>query len=261
MNKLPILMYHRIESNECPVLDREEARYAVALEEFSWQLEFIDRSGLRCRTVSEAAEELRAGRIPQGSIVLTFDDGNRSDFVHALPLLAARGFRATFFITADSIGKPDGLDGAMIRALAGAGMEIGSHGMTHRFLTELPEQEQRVEIETSQRELSGAAGGRIRAFSPPGGRIDGRSAAIVRAASYESMCSSRFGFNGAGSDPFMLKRFPVTSGAARAAFAAIVRGDRLRLAPLYARACAVRCARGVLGERIYRRTRSKILGD
>jgi peptidoglycan/xylan/chitin deacetylase (PgdA/CDA1 family) len=261
MNKLPILMYHRIESNECPVFDREDARYAVDLEEFSWQLKFIDRSGMQCMTVSEAAEGLLVGRIPQGRVVLTFDDGNRSDVVHALPLLAARGFRATFFINMDAIGRPDGLDAAMIRKLAGGGMEIGSHGMTHRYLTALSGHEQQVEIETSREALSGIIGGEVRAFSPPGGRIHKQSIAIVKACSYESMCCSRFGFNGSGSDPFLLKRFPVTSCTGRPAFAAIVRGDKVRLAPLYARAYAIWFARGVLGESIYRRSRSKALWD
>lgn len=261
MNKLPILMYHRIESNQCPVFEREEARYAVGLEEFSRQLKFIDRSGMRCITVSEAVDGLRAGRTPQGCVVCTFDDGNRSDVVHALPLLAARGFRATFYIGMNTMERPDGLDAEMIRKLAGGGMEIGSHGMTHRHLTDLSEAEQRTEIETSREALGGIAGCEIRTFSPPGGRVDRRSIAMVKACSYESMCGSRFGFNGVGSDPFLLKRFPVTAGTGRTAFAAIVRGDRARLARLYARACAIRIARGVLGENIYRRSRSKALWD
>jgi peptidoglycan/xylan/chitin deacetylase (PgdA/CDA1 family) len=261
MNKLPILMYHRIESSECPVFDREEHRYAIGLEEFAWQMKFIDRAGLQCITVSEAVDGIRAGALPKGRIVLTFDDGNRSDVVHALPMLATRGFRATFFVNMNTIEKPDGLDASMIRKLADRGMEIGSHGMTHRFLTVLAEQEQRIEIETSREALGGIAGREVRAFSPPGGRMHKQSIEIVKASSYASICSSRFGFNDTSSDPFRLKRIPITSRTGRADFAAIVRGNRMMLARHYAKAYAVWCARIALGESIYRRSRSKILWE
>src|ERR1700729_2622598 len=63
---------------------------------------------------------------------ITFDDGNASDLELGLPALSARGLRATFFIVAGRLGAPRFLDEAGLRALASAGMEIGSHGMRHQ---------------------------------------------------------------------------------------------------------------------------------
>ena len=37
--------------------------------------------------------------IPNGLVVLTFDDGNKSDFTYVAPLLKQYGFGATFYIT------------------------------------------------------------------------------------------------------------------------------------------------------------------
>jgi peptidoglycan/xylan/chitin deacetylase (PgdA/CDA1 family) len=70
-----------------------------------------------------------AGR---SDVRITFDDGNASDVQHALPALRERGLHATFFVVAGRIGTPGFLDDGAIRALAGAGMTIGCHGMRHR---------------------------------------------------------------------------------------------------------------------------------
>lgn len=65
-------------------------------------------------------------------VVITFDDGNRSDLEHALPALRERGLSATFFVVAGRLGTPHFLDQAGLRALVAAGMGIGCHGMRHR---------------------------------------------------------------------------------------------------------------------------------
>jgi peptidoglycan/xylan/chitin deacetylase (PgdA/CDA1 family) len=64
-------------------------------------------------------------------ISITFDDGNASDVLYALPELAKRRLVASFFICAGRIGKKHYLDESMIKDLLGAGMAIGSHGMNH----------------------------------------------------------------------------------------------------------------------------------
>ena len=261
MTRFPILMYHRIESPECPVFNREERRYAVSLEQFSNQLKEIERRGLRTCTVSEAVDELAAGSFREGSVVITFDDGNRSDVVHALPLLHTRGLKATFFITVDNIGNPEGLDTLMIRDLVQAGMEIGSHGMTHRFLTTLPPDEVRTECETSREALNGVAGVEIRSFAPPGGRVNRRALGILKSCSYDSVCGSRIGFNRTSTDPFRFRRFPVMASTSGRTFGAILAGNRFELLPVFVKSHALWLARIFLGEQIYHRSRSKALWD
>lgn len=64
-------------------------------------------------------------------IHLTFDDGNESDARIALPALKAAGLKASFFFSTDFIGTPGYANEEDIRALASAGMEIGSHGCRH----------------------------------------------------------------------------------------------------------------------------------
>jgi peptidoglycan/xylan/chitin deacetylase (PgdA/CDA1 family) len=65
-------------------------------------------------------------------ILITFDDGNVSDALLALPELSKRGLFAEFFVCAGRIGREHYLDRPMIIELLAAGMSIGSHGMDHR---------------------------------------------------------------------------------------------------------------------------------
>ena len=64
-------------------------------------------------------------------VAITFDDGNESDALIALPELAKRNLKAIFFVVAGRIGLPHYLDRVALRDLMSAGMEIGSHGMHH----------------------------------------------------------------------------------------------------------------------------------
>ena len=68
----------------------------------------------------------------QQDVRITFDDGNSSDVIHALPALRERQLAATFFVVAGRLGEPNFLDAAGVRELASAGMSIGCHGMRHR---------------------------------------------------------------------------------------------------------------------------------
>ena len=73
--------------------------------------------------------------IPDRLVVLTFDDGNRSDYTYVGPLLERYGFGATFFITEGLNflnNKTYYVDWEEIRALHAAGFEIGNHTRHHK---------------------------------------------------------------------------------------------------------------------------------
>jgi peptidoglycan/xylan/chitin deacetylase (PgdA/CDA1 family) len=56
-------------------------------------------------SLQQVEEAVHGGReLPPYSVLITFDDGDRSVHTHALPLLAARGVPAVCFVIADLIG-------------------------------------------------------------------------------------------------------------------------------------------------------------
>ena len=87
---------------------------------------------------------------PRRQIGLSFDDGFRNVWEHALPLLRAQQFRAIQFLVADRLGQrnewdlnagevPESLmDVTHVRDWLAAGQWIGSHTLSHPWLTRLP---------------------------------------------------------------------------------------------------------------------------
>ena len=81
--------------------------------------------------------------IPDGLVVLTFDDGNKSDYTYVRPLLKRYGFGATFFIT-EGLGFLNNKDHYVtweeIRALHEEGFEIGNHTRHHKNINTLSQE-------------------------------------------------------------------------------------------------------------------------
>ncbi len=93
--------------------------------------------------------------IPDGLVLLTFDDANHSDLASVAPLLRHHGFGATFFVS-EGLGfneaKPrEFMTWDQIRALHDLGFEIGNHTKSHLDTTLLTAEEVRAEIAHIQR--------------------------------------------------------------------------------------------------------------
>lgn len=104
----------------------------------------------------------------------TFDDGNLSDVSFALPILEAAGLRASFFFSTDFIGRPGYADEDDIRALAAAGMEIGSHGCRHASWLEMSGDEITEDVIRSFARLGAILSDRIAVVAPPYDDCDAR---------------------------------------------------------------------------------------
>jgi peptidoglycan/xylan/chitin deacetylase (PgdA/CDA1 family) len=256
MSRFPILMYHRIRSARTPVPDPAELPWSVSLEAFQAQVDRLARLGKKGVSMAEAHEVLAGGkRVPPEWVVVTFDDGNDSDYVHALPILAARGFCATFFVCGYRVGKSGGLATSMIREMHDAGMHVGSHAMTHRFMTSLTGSEEESELARSTELLEGIVGASVDHFAPPGGRWSRRTAESLRRLSYRAVSTSEFGFNDAAQLKFAYRRIPVVDTTTPERFDAIVSCARTRVASGYLRAASIGIVRSVMGERAYTRVR------
>ncbi len=101
-----------------------------------------------CGAVSEAPLD----PIPDGLVVLTFDDGNKSDISFVAPRLAEYGFGASFYIT-EGLGyaaDPDKeryVSWEDVRRLHDLGFEVGNHTGSHPNMAELSRDEIRSNIE------------------------------------------------------------------------------------------------------------------
>ena len=155
---------------------------------------------------------------PNRRFVITFDDGFVSVLTHALEPLAANGFRAIQFLVADRIGQVDEwnratgealsplMDAAQIKDWLAAGHQIGSHTLTHPYLTRLSPVQAREEITASKKKLEDLFGVVVNHFCYPYGDWNGPTRDLVLEAGYRTACTTNFGVNASDTPPGALLR-------------------------------------------------------
>jgi peptidoglycan/xylan/chitin deacetylase (PgdA/CDA1 family) len=95
---LVIIRHHRVYGPE----ERPLYRLGVGEDVLRAQLALLARLGLAPVTISQGLARLGSGE-PRRTVAMSFDDGYADNVRRALPLLAAAGARATFFLTAGLI--------------------------------------------------------------------------------------------------------------------------------------------------------------
>jgi peptidoglycan/xylan/chitin deacetylase (PgdA/CDA1 family) len=220
-----VLCYHAVS---------ETWRHALSVpaDELERQLELLVRRGYRPVSAAEAVE----GR---GKLLhVTFDDAFAS-VRNALPVLERHGVRATVFACTGYADDGRSLDVRELadelrahpeelrtmgwdelRELAGRGVEIGSHTVSHPHLPRLSDAELQDELRSSKQRLEDELGRPCRVLAYPFGDCDERVRAAARAAGYDAA----FGLPGdpTGRDLFDVFRVGVWHGesARRVAFKA-----------------------------------------
>jgi len=100
--------------------------------------------------VSDAARQAREMNL---RLLLTFDDGNKSDIEIAAPLLKDLGLPGLFFPCTGRLSHAGYLDAEDLRALAADGFGVGSHGVDHLPWASLAGAELKAEIAGSKAAL------------------------------------------------------------------------------------------------------------
>jgi peptidoglycan/xylan/chitin deacetylase (PgdA/CDA1 family) len=140
-------------------------------------------------------------RVPESSpeILLTFDDGNRSDYEVALPRLVERGLVGHFFVLSGRLDKPCSLGPREVREMAAAGMTIGLHGQDHVSWRDADEATLEREVAHARNALADAAQCEVADVAIPFGRYDGRVMRRLSKAGFRTVYTSDGGAARSGS--------------------------------------------------------------
>lgn len=256
--RLAILMYHELSRPGHPLCesDRGYAKYVVDGDAFGTHMQRLAADGFRGSSVGQALADIASA---SPTVAISFDDGCETDLTIAAPTLQRLGFTATSYVTSGFLGRRGFLTQSMLRELADAGFEIGSHAVTHRFLPDLADAELTAEVVQSRDQLEQITGRPVTHFSCPGGRFDRRVIDAVRRAGYTSLATGRIALHELGDDAFRLPRIVVTAGATADYVANVSRGRGL--ARYRARSVVLGAAKKVLGNRLYVALRAVTFGD
>ncbi len=126
-------------------------------------------------------------------VALAFDDGLRTVFTEALPILRSHSAPAHVFLTTDSVGKTNAWPGQPrstpvfemlrwpdIEALQGAGMRIEAHTASHRDFSQLSAAALSADCKSCDETILSRLGVRPRYFAYPYGRSTAQVRALAR---------------------------------------------------------------------------------
>jgi peptidoglycan/xylan/chitin deacetylase (PgdA/CDA1 family) len=123
-------------------------------------------------------------------VVLTFDDGFIGNYQYALDILEKFGYKATFFVTVNSISTERYMSWDQLGVLYKKGHLIQSHTVTHPMLGECDEGQITYELETSRKMIEDKIGGEVKYLSLPFGSSSERVITIARQLGYQGIFTS-----------------------------------------------------------------------
>jgi peptidoglycan/xylan/chitin deacetylase (PgdA/CDA1 family) len=126
--------------------------------------------------------------------VLTFDDGYRSDYEVAFPVLQAQGFRAVHFLYVKKLSQAIGLTNAEIQELLTAGHEVGNHTYNHTEIHTAGQQKLIQETQQAKDALEEMLDIEIVSFCYPVGRYNSDGVSAVEASGHKVAVTTAYGY-------------------------------------------------------------------
>jgi peptidoglycan/xylan/chitin deacetylase (PgdA/CDA1 family) len=216
-----ILMYHKI---GIPPQNSWLKNLWVSPQKFDRQMRFLQQKAVPVITFAEYYIMLQEKKVPSKAVIITFDDGYQDNYTAAFPVLKRYGFKAMFFLVYDTIGSINKwhepaiephqrmLSPEQIKEMQAAGMEFGSHTLSHLNLNELSVEAATTQIVKSKAVLEQALGKPVDIFAYPygAGAYNPAVKQLVKPAGYKLAVGIRQALNMRGQeDLFALKRITI----------------------------------------------------
>lgn len=164
MNKFIALTYHSIGDNS-------GNEYNIRINTFKDQMNWLRLQGYKVEGFREFNKRTTLNEWPDRYVLLTFDDGYKS-FLQAANILNDLSFNATFFLTKDWCNnKSNFLVDEEIKELSLTN-EIGSHTISHPYLTKIPSQNIKYELSESKKWIQDLIQKDVISLSAPNGYIN-----------------------------------------------------------------------------------------
>lgn len=184
---VPVLCYHKFSKTTSD-------KMTVTAEAFESQMRYLKVNGYQVIPLEQLFDFLAGkAQVPKKSVVVTIDDGWRSTYDIAYPILRKYGYPATLFVYTDFVGGGgNALTWEMIAELSRNGFDIQCHTKTHRNLSRISRRESfnqyfeslRREINESTRLLKKHLKKDVRYLAYPYGDTNPLVIALISKAGY-----------------------------------------------------------------------------
>jgi len=196
MKDLLILAYHRVLPDV-----KGTGGIAVSCKDLEKQLIYLKNKKYTFITLEELAAKIDQ-KLTEKYCVITFDDGYKDNYSYALPILKQLNIPATIFLTVNNIGTKEpfywdlknktlftesdqALSWDEIKEMKAAGMEFGSHTLSHYELPLLEEEEMIREAAESKKIIDDKLNQNTLSFCYPRGNYRDDLAGILKDCGYK----------------------------------------------------------------------------
>jgi peptidoglycan/xylan/chitin deacetylase (PgdA/CDA1 family) len=189
---IPVLMYHSIVNEKTNGLHRT----IISKKQFQAQIDWLHSNGYESISPYQAYSILKNKQDCSKKIVLTFDDGYKSYFDIALPILSSAGYRATLFLTTSFVDQQKyptqiisnnklheydrPLNTNELKDLINAKWHIENHTNSHISLYKQTNKIIELELNSSNIYIKNKIGFTPKSFAYPYGAYDSKSFKVVQ---------------------------------------------------------------------------------
>ena len=185
-------MYHRVVV-EAPRNSRHGIW--VTIQSFEQNLISLKQRGYSPITFEQYQRFLNGEfTLPKKPVILTFDDGYEDNYTCAFPLLKKYGFLAVIFLVADATRRTNFwdtdepevhlLNRKQINEMTAAGIEFGSHTVTHPDLSQCSPAQVNKELVESKHVIAQMTGKEIISVAYPYGAVNGTIKSLAADSGY-----------------------------------------------------------------------------
>jgi peptidoglycan/xylan/chitin deacetylase (PgdA/CDA1 family) len=197
-----VLMYHRFEENKYPSTN-------IKITDFIAHLNLINKRKIKFVNPTDFKNSL-LNQKSESKILLTIDDGFKSFYDHAWPILKKEKIPFILFVNTREVGTRGYMNWDQIKEVSKEKFtHIGNHGYSHEYLVDMKNQEIIDDINIASSNFKNNLGYNSPFFSYPFGEYSNNFKAIVKDLGFKFAFGQHSGVVDETKDFYELPRFPI----------------------------------------------------
>ena len=195
-------MYHRFEENKYPSTN-------IKIKDFKRHLDLIKENDFNFISHKEFVDAINLKNLDR-KILLTIDDGFKSFYENAWPILKQRKIPFIIFINTETIGSNGYMDWSEIKEISSFEfVHIGNHSHTHDYLVDKSDKEIEDDLKTSINIFKEKLNHETKFFAYPFGEYKNSYIEIVKNLGFEYGFGQHSGVMDKTKSKYELPRFPI----------------------------------------------------
>lgn len=208
-----VLIYHHFGVSKYPTTN-------VSIKNFRDQMDYLAANNYKVISLADLVDALKNHKaLPAKAVIITIDDGYKSVYQNAWPILKTFGYPFTVFINAQSIdrGYSNYMNWDEVREMHRSGVDFQDHSYSHGRMIERPEGFDedayrgwiREDLYKNSGIIQEKLGTKPRFFAIPYGEYNQPLIDEVRQIGYEAILPQDPGSISQSTDPYLISREPI----------------------------------------------------